>query len=275
MAKVWNQHGSDEILWSVTGVSKEAGDAGVVDWLRVNIAAVVGTADVVDWWVEDHLSRYVVVGGIPKGNWAVSGWEGVRRDNPDVAWGHRGPLVVSRVWGKLSVKLEVRDAAAVSSVVKSGVVVGARKFGAQLAIAARGRGVPRVPAPAKEGAPVGGPAAGGVKCYSCGRAGHLWRDCHAGSGSGPIRRLPFCCWGCGGVGHGISVCPGRALLVTNAVGVPAPVAGPGAAGGGVKQGVELLVESGFCSRPFGGGSVLGYLGGGAGQVAAASQGALA
>ena len=30
-AKVWNQHGSDKILWSVSGVIKEAEDAAVVD----------------------------------------------------------------------------------------------------------------------------------------------------------------------------------------------------------------------------------------------------
>ena len=48
-AKVWNQHGSDENLWSVSGVSKEAEDAGVVDRLRVHVVAGVGTADVVDW----------------------------------------------------------------------------------------------------------------------------------------------------------------------------------------------------------------------------------
>ena len=80
--------------------------------------------------MEDHLSRYVLVVGIPEKNWAASGWEGVRRDSTGVAWGHRGPLVVSRVWGRLSVKLKVQDAAAVGSVVKSGIIVGARKFGA-------------------------------------------------------------------------------------------------------------------------------------------------
>ena len=56
-------------------------------------------------------------------------------------WGDWGPLVVSKVWSKLVVKMEVRNAAAVGVVVKSGVVVGARKFGAQLAFSAIGRGV--------------------------------------------------------------------------------------------------------------------------------------
>ena len=80
----------------------------------------------------DHLSKYVVVGGIPQENWAASGWEGVRWDNPDVVWGHRGPLVVSRVWKKLVVKLEVLNTAAVGVAVKSGVLVEAKQFGAQL-----------------------------------------------------------------------------------------------------------------------------------------------
>ena len=47
-----------------------------------------------------------------------------------MAWGHRGPLVVSRVWEKLAVKLEVLNAEAVGMVVRSVVVVRARKFGA-------------------------------------------------------------------------------------------------------------------------------------------------
>ena len=56
---------------------------------------------------------------------------GSPRDNPTVAWGRRGPLVVGRAWKNnvLTVKLEVRDAAAVGTVVKAGVIVGARKFG--------------------------------------------------------------------------------------------------------------------------------------------------
>ena len=57
----------------------------MLDRLRVNIVAAVGMSEVVDWWVEDHLSRYVVVGGILEENWAASGWEGVRRDNTGVA----------------------------------------------------------------------------------------------------------------------------------------------------------------------------------------------
>ena len=210
-----------------------------------------------------------LTGGIPECNWATSGWEGVRRDNPGVAWGHRGPMVVSRGWGNLAVKLAVSSAVVVCAVVKSGVVVGAKKCSAQLAITTGGRGVPRGKAPAKGGAPIGASGADCVRCHGCGKAGHLRRDCRAGGGPGLLGRPPFRCWGCGGVGHGISFCPGRALPVTNAAGVPAPVAGPGAAVGGAKRGGGSLAGSGFRGRPFGGGSVLGYLGGGAGRVAAA------
>ena len=64
-------------MWTVSGVGKAFEDSEVLDRLRVNVVASVGTAEVVDWWVEDRLSRYVVVGGIPEEFWAASGWEGV------------------------------------------------------------------------------------------------------------------------------------------------------------------------------------------------------
>ena len=96
---MWSQHGSDEVLWAVSGVGKGTSDAEVLSDLSVCVESIVGTAEVLCWWVEDHLSKYVVVGDIPEINWAAGGWEVIRRDNPDVAWGHSGPLVVSRVWG--------------------------------------------------------------------------------------------------------------------------------------------------------------------------------
>ena len=192
-----------------------------------------------------------------------------------MACGHRGPLVVSRVWSKLSVKLEVHDTMAVGAVVRSSVIVGARKFGAQLAIAAGGRGVQRGPTPAKRSAPVGRSAAGGVVCYGYGKMGHVRRDCRAGGRAGAGSHPPFRCWGCGGLGHGILFCPERALPVTNLAGVPAPAAGSDTGVGGVKRGGEPLAGTGFHCRTFGGGSILGYLEGGACRVAAAPQGARA
>ena len=49
----------------------------VLDRLRVNVVAAVGAAEALEWWVEDHLSRYMVVSGVPEENWATSGWAGV------------------------------------------------------------------------------------------------------------------------------------------------------------------------------------------------------
>ena len=250
-------------------------DSEVLDRLRVSVVAAVSAAAVVDWWVEDHLSKYVVVSGIPEENWAASGWQGICRDNPAVGWGHRSPLVIGRAWQHVSVKVEVQNAAAVGEVVRSRVLVGAKRCGAQLAIAAGGKGVTRDPIPTKGGAQVGRSAAGGVKCFGCGKAGHVRRDCRASGGTSTNVRLPFRCWGCGGVGHGISLCPGRALPVTSAAGVPVPAAGSGAVIGGAKRRGGPLAGSGFRGRPFGGRSMLGYLVGGAGRVAAAPQGARA
>ena len=86
-------------------MGKAFGDSEVLDYLRVNVTVAVGAAEVVDWWVEDHLSRYVVVGGIPEENWAACGWDGVYKDNPSMAWGRWGPRVVGRAWKNLTVKL--------------------------------------------------------------------------------------------------------------------------------------------------------------------------
>ena len=64
-AKVWSQHGSNVILWTSSGVGKVVEDKEVVNRLRVSVESVVGTEEVACWWVEDHLSKYVLVVGIP------------------------------------------------------------------------------------------------------------------------------------------------------------------------------------------------------------------
>ena len=122
---------------------------------------------------------------------------------------------------------------------------------------------------------MGKPVAGGIVCYSCEKAGHLRRDCCAGAGLGAGNRPPFRCCGCGGVGYGISFCPERALPSVNVAGIPFSAAGSGNACWGVKRGGGHLAGSGFRGRSLGGGSVLGYLGGGAGRVAVTPQSARA
>ena len=61
----------------------------------------------------------------------------------------------------------------------------------------------------------------------------------------------------------------------NAAGVPVPGVASGAVSGGVKRGGGHLTVSDLRVKSFGRGSVLGYLVGGAGQVAPAPQGACA
>ena len=88
------------------------------------------------------------------------------------------------------VKLKVRDAAAVGAAVKAGVVVGTRRFGAQLAIGTGGRGV-------LGSAPVGRPAGVlgnvGVVYYGYGGTGHLRWDFRSGCRTGSSGRPPFWC----------------------------------------------------------------------------------
>ena len=43
-------------------------DGEVADRIKVCVEIVLGTGKVVDWWLEDHLSKYVVVWGIPEEN---------------------------------------------------------------------------------------------------------------------------------------------------------------------------------------------------------------
>ena len=100
--------------------------------------------------------------------------------------------------------------AAVGMAVKSGVVVGVRWFGMQLALTTVGRGVQRGAAAPRGGAmggkPAGVPAGSRVVCYGCGGEGHLLRDCQVSYRSGLSSRPPFRCWWCGGLGHAVSAC---------------------------------------------------------------------
>ena len=61
--------------------------------------------------------------------------------------------------------------------------------------------------------------------------------------------------------------------MTSASGVSVPVVGSGFAGSGVKRSGDPLTDLGARIWSVGGGSVFGYLGGGARRVAAAPQGA--
>ena len=46
-AKVWGTHGSDKILWTVSGVGEGVADDKMVERLGVSVEVVVGTGEVV------------------------------------------------------------------------------------------------------------------------------------------------------------------------------------------------------------------------------------
>ena len=67
------EHGTDEILWRVTGVGKVTVNGAVRAALVDDVSAVVGGGLLKDSCVEDRLSRYVVVKGVPETEWLKDG----------------------------------------------------------------------------------------------------------------------------------------------------------------------------------------------------------
>ena len=65
-AVVRMEHGKYEILWRVTGVGKDTINEAVRTALVDDISAVVGGGLLKDSWVEDCLSKYVVVKNVPR-----------------------------------------------------------------------------------------------------------------------------------------------------------------------------------------------------------------
>lgn len=73
-----------------------------------------------------------------------------------------------------------------------------------------------------------------MKCYACGKLGHISRDCTAPNGGPLTDTSAKTCYRCGEVGHISKNCPqanevnGVAPVVGEAPVAPAPVAAPAA-----------------------------------------------
>ena len=91
VASPYTVHGGDEVLWTVRGVELEVNDSDVVRMILRNQEAVWGVGSVVGCWVENKLSAYVVVRGIPEREWLSEkgGVQGLIDSNPRVMWGPR------------------------------------------------------------------------------------------------------------------------------------------------------------------------------------------
>lgn len=53
-----------------------------------------------------------------------------------------------------------------------------------------------------------------MKCYACGKLGHISRDCTAPNG-GPLNTAGKTCYGCGEAGHISRDCPQKAANMAN------------------------------------------------------------
>ena len=69
VASPYTVHGGDEVLWTVRGVELEGNGSDVARMILRNLEAVWGVGSVVGCWVENKLSAYVVVRGIPEREW--------------------------------------------------------------------------------------------------------------------------------------------------------------------------------------------------------------
>ena len=69
VASPYTVHGGDEVLWMVRGVELEVNGSDVARMILRNLEAVWGVGSVVECWVENKLSAYGVVQGIPERKW--------------------------------------------------------------------------------------------------------------------------------------------------------------------------------------------------------------
>ena len=102
-------HGGDEVLWTVRGVELEVNGSGVARMILRNLEAVLGVGVEVGCWVENKLSTYVVVLGIPEREWISEKdvVQGLIDGNSGVMWGPRQLTVIGRAWNRVDVKVEI------------------------------------------------------------------------------------------------------------------------------------------------------------------------
>ena len=204
-------HGSDKVLWRVRGVELEVNGSDVAKMILGNLEVVWGVGSVVGHWVENKLSAYVVVRGIPEREWLSEkgGVQGLVDGNPGVMWGPRQPTVISRAWNRVDVKVEIMTAEAAKGAVVPGLVYCGMKRTVHMAVGGGGARVPRLgprvgateiqgtvghymdpgvggklptmgPPPQAMGMALRRPLVGA--CFNCWKTGHWKNECPDGGG---------------------------------------------------------------------------------------------
>ena len=216
----------DEILWTVRGVGEVTNGSEVASVILKNLEAVWGVGSLVRCWVENKMSAYVVVRGIPEREWLSNkgGVQGLVDGNPGIMWGPRQPTVTNRAWNRVDVKVEIMRAEAAMGTVVLGLVYYRTRRTVHMAVGGSGASVPRrrlqtstVGIGARR--PMATPATGygplrvsGVSarplggCFRCKKNGHWKNECP--DGPRVVERGSFTC---GLRGYISRFCPRRAV----------------------------------------------------------------
>ena len=145
IALPYTVHGGDEVRWTVRGVDEAVNGTEVAKIVMRNLETVWGAESLVGCWVENKLSAYVIVRGIPEREWLSEkgGVQGLVEGNPGIMWGPRQPVVISRAWNRLDVKMELMTAEAAKGAVTRGLVYCGTKRTVHMAVSGSGASVAR------------------------------------------------------------------------------------------------------------------------------------
>ena len=235
VASPYTVHGGDEVLWTVRGVGEEVNGTEVAGTILKNLEAVWGVGSLVGCWVENKMSAYVVVRGIPEKEWLSEqgGVQGLVVGNPGIMWGPRQPVVIGRAWNRVDVKMELMTAEGAKGAVVRGLVYCGTRRTVHMAVGGGGASVTRagpvdmtplraparVPRPERlgqirstAGASMGRTMVGG--CFRCGLVGHWKNECPRVGGVDNRS-----CFTCGRRGHVSRDCARRVAAIDTPSGV--------------------------------------------------------
>ena len=145
VASPYTVHVGDKALWTVRGVDEGVNSTMVAGTIMKNLDPVWGVGSRVGCWVENKMSAYIVVRGIPEREWLFEngGVQGLVQGNPGIMWGTRQPVVVSKAWNRVDVKMELMMAEAAKGAVMMGLVYCGTRRTVHMAVGGGGASVMR------------------------------------------------------------------------------------------------------------------------------------